>query len=111
MSSPPRTIRVPWSGLLVAGLTAVLVWMFVRDLDGAALQHAFATAHFGLIALGVLTTLQTYLIRAWRWQTMLKPLGHVRFGPAFRTTIIGFTATFLLPARAGEVANGVFEIE
>jgi uncharacterized protein (TIRG00374 family) len=77
--------------------------MFVRDLDRAALQHAFASAHFGLIAVGVVTTLQTYLIRAWRWQTMLKPLGHVRFGPAFRTTIIGFTATFLLPARAGEV--------
>jgi uncharacterized protein (TIRG00374 family) len=30
-------------------------------------------------------------------------LGHVHFGPAFRTTVIGFTATFLLPARVGEV--------
>ena len=80
-----------------------LLWLFVRNLDGAELRRAFASAHLGLLALAVVTTLQTYLIRAWRWQALLSPLGAVRFGPAFRTTIIGFTATFLLPARVGEV--------
>ncbi len=80
-----------------------LLWLFVRNLDAAELRRAFASAHPGLLALAVVTTLQTYLIRAWRWQALLSPLGAVRFGPAFRTTIIGFTATFLLPARVGEV--------
>lgn len=80
-----------------------LLWLFVRNLDPAELRRAFASAHPGLLALAVVTTLQTYLIRAWRWQALLSPLGAVRFGPAFRTTIIGFTATFLLPARVGEV--------
>lgn len=80
-----------------------LLWLFVRNLDGEELRRAFASAHLGLLALAVVITLQTYLIRAWRWQALLSPLGRVRFGPAFRTTIIGFTATFLLPARVGEV--------
>ncbi len=31
------------------------------------------------------------------------PIGRARFGPAFRATVIGFTATFLLPGRVGEV--------
>lgn len=103
MSTSASTKRIPWSGILIAGLTLLLLWLFVRNLNGEELRHAFARADLRLVGLAVLTTLQTYLIRAWRWQTMLRPLGHVHFGPAFRTTVIGFTATFLLPARVGEV--------
>lgn len=103
MSSSPRHFRIPWSGLLITGLTALLLWLFARDLDWAHLRVAFASADLGLIGLAVLTTLQTYLLRAWRWQALLRPLGDVPFGPAFRTTVIGFTALFLLPARVGEV--------
>jgi uncharacterized protein (TIRG00374 family) len=103
MSKSPKSSRARWSGFAIAALTIALLWWFVRDLDGDQLRHAFATADLRWVALAVVTTLQTYLIRAWRWQTMLRPLGHVHFGPAFRTTVIGFTATFLLPARVGEV--------
>lgn len=103
MSSPTPASRIPWSGLIVAAVTLALLWWFVRDLDAGELRRAFASANPWLLAAAVLTTLQTYLIRAWRWQVMLAPLGTVHFGPAFRTTIIGFTATFLLPARVGEV--------
>ncbi len=79
------------------------MWLFVRNLDGAELRRAFGAADLSLVGLAVLATLQTYLIRAWRWQALLRPLGRVPFGPAFRITVIGFTATFLLPARPGEV--------
>src|SRR5688572_8509621 len=99
MPNPPSTSRARWSGALIGLLTLVLVWLFIRDLDGAALRRAFTSADLRLVGLAVLTTLQTYVIRAWRWQTMLRPLGHVHFGPAFRTTVIGF---FPFPARAGE---------
>jgi hypothetical protein len=34
---------------------------------------------------------------------MLAPLGRTHFAPAFRT-VIGFAASFILPARAGEIA-------
>ena len=43
------------------------------------------------------------MLRAWRWQALLAPIGRARFRTAFRTTVIGFAATFLLPARVGEV--------
>jgi len=99
MSQPQSTTRARWSGALIAILTGALLWWFIRDLDGAALRRAFTSADMRLVGLAVLTTLQTYVIRAWRWQTMLRPLGQVHFGPAFRTTVIGF---FPFPARAGE---------
>ena len=44
----------------------------------------------------------TYALRALRWQYLLAGLGPTRFSVAFRATVIGFAASFLLPARAGE---------
>src|SRR5688500_11413184 len=60
-----------------------------------------ARPEFLLVAM--VLTAGMYLVRAERWQYLLEPLGHTRFWVAFRTTIIGFAATFVLPARAGEV--------
>lgn len=48
-------------------------------------------------------TLAMYIVRAERWQYLLAPLGDTRFRVALRTTVIGFAASFILPARAGEV--------
>ena len=45
----------------------------------------------------------TFVVRAERWQYLLGPLGPTRFGMVFRTTVIGFAASAVLPARAGEV--------
>ena len=101
-SSPPR-FRLRWHTIAIAALTLGLIWWFVRTLDFANVWDAIRHARLGFIVLAILVTFQTYVIRAWRWQALLQPIGHARFGPAFRTTVIGFTATFLLPGRIGEV--------
>lgn len=44
----------------------------------------------------------TYWVRALRWQYLLRPIGPTRFRTAFRTTVIGFAALSVLPARAGD---------
>ena len=102
MSNSQSTVRARWSGALIALLTLFLLWWFVRDLNGAELRRAFASADLGLVALSVVNCLLTYVIRTWRWQTMLRPLGQVHFWPAFRACVIGF---FPFPARAGEVVR------
>jgi uncharacterized protein (TIRG00374 family) len=89
--------------LFVAVLTAGLLWLFFRDLDVYQVWGAIKRADAGLIAVAVAVTMLTYVFRAWRWRVLLAPIGHARFRTAFRTTVIGFTATFLLPARVGEV--------
>jgi len=55
------------------------------------------------LIVAVAVTMLTYVLRALRWQYLLAPLGKTRFSTAFRATVIGFAASFLLPARAGEV--------
>jgi uncharacterized protein (TIRG00374 family) len=46
-------------------------------------------------------------LRAWRWQILLRPVGEADFGPTFAATCIGFAASTVLPARAGEVVRPV----
>jgi hypothetical protein len=89
--------------LLIVVTTLGLLALFLRQANLAEVSHEIGRANWlGLLAALVLTGL-TYLLRAWRWQVLLAPIGPVRFAPALRATIIGFAVNSLLPARAGEV--------
>lgn len=91
--------------LVVLACTFGLLALFLRQTDLSAVLSEIANAS-PLPLLGALvTTALTYVIRAVRWQAMLLPIGPTRFSAAFRATVIGFTANFLLPARAGEVVR------
>ena len=85
-----------------AGLTVALVAVFLRTIDLGQAWEATRTAHVGWLGAAVLVTLQTYFLRAWRWRILLEPVGRTRLRTAFRTTVIGFAASFLLPGRVGE---------
>jgi uncharacterized protein (TIRG00374 family) len=95
--------RFSWQGLVIGALTVGLLWLFLRGQDFSLIWRALTAAHPGLLGFAILITVQTYVLRAWRWQALLLPLGRARFRTAFRTTVIGFTATFLLPGRVGEI--------
>lgn len=96
MRSRARTI-------LILAVTAGLLAFFFRNVDVAEAWAETRRANPAQLALAVLVTLLTYLLRAWRWQSLLAPIGPTRFSTAFRTTVIGFAASAFLPARAGEV--------
>src|SRR5215217_5729736 len=95
--------RFPWHTLLIALLTVVLVGLFLRNINWSEAWDKTRQANTGWLVLAVVVTLQTYLLRAWRWRVLMRPLGGAAFRTAFRTSVIGFAASFLLPARAGEV--------
>jgi uncharacterized protein (TIRG00374 family) len=61
------------------------------------------SARADLLLAALALTIAMAFVRAERWQYLLSPLGPTRFRVAFRTTIIGFAASFILPARVGEV--------
>ena len=90
-----RTVIV----LLVAG---GLLALFLRNTDMRDVGAEIARARLDLVVLALAVTGVTYVLRALRWQYLLAPIGRVRLSVALKTTIIGFAATALLPARAGE---------
>src|SRR5919108_137811 len=89
--------------VLILLLTAGLLAYFLRNADIAGVWAETRHARGGLLALAVCATVSTYILRALRWLYLLAPIGRARFSTAFETTTIGFAASFLLPARAGEV--------
>ena len=89
--------------LLVVGLAlALLVW-FLRHANIAAVWSELQHGRMGFLLFALLATGSTYVLRAFRWQYLLRPLGRPHFLECLKTTVIGFAASTLLPARAGEV--------
>lgn len=94
----------PWlRSLVLAVLTLALVGVFLRQADLTEVWRVVRTAQPALVAAGITCLFGTYALRAVRWRVMLAPLGATSFATAFNATVIGFAASFLLPARAGDV--------
>jgi len=90
---------------LVLLLLAVLIlWWFGRKLDWAEVGRSVASADWRLLAAGVIAVSTTYLLRAYRWRTLLAPLTDAGLRPLFAATTVGFGAVFLF-GRAGEVVR------
>jgi glycosyltransferase 2 family protein len=99
-----KTLRVAVS----VGLAAVLLVLFVRTLDFAAVGKAIRGAHVGWLAAAVAANMiATPLFRSWRWGLLLKKAGHPSAFDLNSATSIGFAASTLLPARAGEIVRPV----
>jgi len=94
----------PWGwGLAVfsLGLLGWVIWRASLDQVWRSLQSADS----GLIALGVPVVLAGLLLRAMRWRILLSPLGKPSFWASCRSTLIGYLANNLLPARAGDLVR------
>lgn len=92
--------------LVLLLLALLILWWFGRHLDWAEVGHSVASADWRLLAAGVLAVSTTYLLRAYRWRTLLAPLTEVGLRPLFAATTVGFGAVFLF-GRAGEVVRPV----
>src|SRR5262245_20155000 len=88
---------------LVLVLTLGLLAYFLRGVNLAEVWAKTREADARLLVLAVGMMMLVYVLRALRWQYLLAPIGRTHFGTAFQTTVIGFAASFLLPARPGEV--------
>lgn len=96
-------LRAAIRTILAVALGVGLVAVFLRNADLDRVWEAMRGARPDLLVAAVVLTLVTYVVRTERWQYLLGPLGKTRFGVAFRATVIGFAASAVLPARAGEV--------
>jgi hypothetical protein len=87
------------------GLAALLLWLFFRNLDLGELTKTLSAAHPGWLALALAITFFNFPFRSWRWTRLLHHVQHISQREAFSATCIGFAASVLLPARAGEIVR------
>jgi len=89
--------------VVVIALAIGLLAVFLRNADLSHVWASVTKARTDLLLLSLALTCGTFVVRAERWQYLLGPLGKTRFSTVFRATVIGFAASAVLPARAGEV--------
>ena len=90
--------------LLLFVLAILLFWWFGRGLNWAEVRNSLSHADLKYLAVAILTVSLTYLLRAYRWQALLKPLTSASLRDLFIANVVGFSAFFLV-GRAGEVVR------
>jgi uncharacterized protein (TIRG00374 family) len=88
-----------WIGLLISTL---FLYLAFRQVDLAEMWAVIRVANPYYLLLGVFTLLLQYVVRAWRWRILLAPIKETGFWNRLTSTVIGFAANCLLPARLGE---------
>jgi uncharacterized protein (TIRG00374 family) len=94
--------RLIHAALVLAG-TVFLLALFARGTDLADVWRQILRADTPLLIAALVASSSAYVLRAKRWQLLLRPIGPTRFASALKATVIGFAASFLLPGRTGEV--------
>jgi len=87
-------------------LAIAILWYFGRNLDWSQVRRYVAEADGRLLVVASIIVCSTYLIRAFRWRTLLEPLAQASMRPLFIATTVGFGSVFVF-GRAGEVVRPV----
>jgi uncharacterized protein (TIRG00374 family) len=105
-SAPEVRLRKHLKFFVLILLAITILWLFGRNLDWSKVKEYVAEADARLLVIATLIVCSTYLIRAFRWRTLLEPLTKASLRPLFIATTVGFGSVFVF-GRAGEVVRPV----
>ena len=94
-----------WISFLLTGL---FLYLAVRGLDWQAFVLALRKADYAYLPLMFLWGSCSYLIRALRWQTLLKAEKQIPLLNIFWANMAGYLGNNILPARAGEFIRAAY---
>jgi glycosyltransferase 2 family protein len=105
-TDPPRrsTWRSPrvWIGVPIS---LFFLYLAFRGQHPDEIRAALGGVDWRLLPLALLFLLTGVLIRAWRWQILLRPVCAIPVRQIVPITIVGFAANNVLPLRAGELVR------
>lgn len=88
--------------LLGIGISLFFLFLLFRKIDFNKLVIAFSGMDYRYLLPAVVVTFISYYFRAIRWKYLLLPIKKTSMANLFPSTIIGYMANNLLPARLGE---------
>ena len=99
---PHHLMRRHLHTVVIISLTIGLIAFFLRNAQLDRVWASMRGARVDLLAVSLILTAVSYLVRVERWRRLLQPVGNASFGSTGRATMIGFAANALLPGRIGE---------
>ena len=93
---------------LIGGvISLVFMYLALRKVDYSDLWSTLQGARWSYLIPNIMLVVGVMTIRAWRWQLILRPIARVPYARVYSSTMIGFMANNVLPARLGEIARAV----
>ena len=83
-------------------ISVIGLYYAFRQINFWELWIIIKNVNFILVILAIVILLLSNVIRAWRWQILVKPINDVSFEPAFSSIMIGYFGNSVLPFRMGE---------
>ena len=93
-----------WAGLVIS---ALFLYLALRGLNLQMVWNSIASANLIWILPGILIYFAAVMVRAWRWQFLLKPVQEISLLKMFPVMAIGYMGNNIFPARAGELLSAV----
>ena len=106
-SVAPPARRAPLQRAIEIAVSLVFLVLALRGVQFDALWGALRQANYIWLVPAILLTVNTLLIKAWRWQLMFRPEYRLPFGSVFTALSAGYLASNVLPARLGEIVSVV----
>ncbi len=88
-----------WIGIAIS---AVFIWLAFRKIDYSQLWFTIKSADYYYLLPAIAVTFFQFFLRSVRWRYILEPLKKISTYSLFSSTMIGFMANNILPARIGE---------
>ncbi|MBS1647743.1 MAG: flippase-like domain-containing protein [Bacteroidetes bacterium] len=94
--------------ILFVAIGAGLVWLSIHNIpesDIEATKQSFKNADYTFVSLSVAISMLAHVLRAWRWNLLMEPLGHrISFKNSFAAVMVGYVVNYAVP-RAGELSR------
>ena len=95
-----------WLRVLVLCLISIFgLWLAVRGVDLESIGPMVMNTKGHMLALAILSTIGTLLVRAFRWRIFLPEASNVSLADLFLSTSVGLAANNIFPARLGEIVR------
>ncbi len=86
-------------------IAAGLLWLLYRNQDITGMLNQLKNANYSWVILSVILGAVSHLVRAWRWQMLIKPLGfRPKLLPTYVAVMVAYLFNLVLP-RMGEVTR------
>lgn len=94
--------------VIFTAIGAGLVWLSIHNIPDEEMEttkQSFKNADYFVVTLSAIISILAHVVRAWRWNSMLQPLGHsITFKNSFAAVMIGYVVNFVIP-RGGELSR------
>jgi glycosyltransferase 2 family protein len=101
--SAGRRARAPLQLLLGVTVSAVAIWLLLRQVDLRLVGQALGQARLPFLLLATAMYFVSMTLRAWRWSVLLRPVKPLGWREVWPVTALGYAGNLVLPARLGEL--------